>query len=393
VLPDIPRELATRCGPVASVYLEVSRDHDDAPHEVELRWKALAAALREQGADQDTIQAVEGAVLTPHSQPGPAGRAVFAAEGRVLLERDLPAPPRREIARWSLLPHLLPLLAQTPEYVPYVTVQLGRTTADIHAFDRTGREVLARTEPGAEHHVHKIRGGGSAHLSIQRRVEEVWADNARGFAAEVDRVVSQISAELVVLSGDVRARNMVLDALGKHSRSIAEQVSGPVPDDRTTEPTPAQADEARRLAAERATGRTREILDRFEQEHGRASGLAVAGSAPVIRALRANQVRTLLLRDDPSANLQLWIGPEPTQLALTEQDLQAIDAPVLGRDRADAALLRGVAATGADLLLLPHPATDEDPRRTGSAAGSAPLPGEQPDLADGLGALLRFSTS
>ncbi|MFY9807698.1 MAG: hypothetical protein WAK86_10610, partial [Pseudonocardiaceae bacterium] len=78
--------------------------------------------------------------------------------------------------------------------------------------------------------------------------------------------------------------------------------------------------------------------------------------------------------DDPSSELRVWIGPEPAQLALTEDELGGIGSPVLGQDRADAALVRAVAGTGADLLLLPHP-------------------GAQPELADGIGALLRFSTA
>ncbi|MGH3985422.1 MAG: hypothetical protein ACRDST_22720 [Pseudonocardiaceae bacterium] len=32
MLPEIPRDVALHPGPVASVYLEVSRDRDGAPH-------------------------------------------------------------------------------------------------------------------------------------------------------------------------------------------------------------------------------------------------------------------------------------------------------------------------------------------------------------------------
>lgn len=49
--------MALHPGPVASVYLEVSRDRGGAPHEVQLRWEALAAQLCEQGADDKTVDA------------------------------------------------------------------------------------------------------------------------------------------------------------------------------------------------------------------------------------------------------------------------------------------------------------------------------------------------
>lgn len=391
MLPEIPRELALHPGPIASVYLDVSRDRGGAPHEVRLRWEALAAELGEQGADDKTVEAAGEAATEIHAQPGAAGRAVFAADGQVLHNADLPAPPRRELARWAALPHLLPLLAQVPEYVPHVVVRLGRTAATMTGVDRTGREVLGVSPEGQSHPAHKIGGGGAAHFSIQHRTEEVWARNARAFAADVDRAVSTLHAELVVLTGDVRARSLVRDALGEHSRAITEQVPGPGPDDHTSNHT--VDDEVRRLAAERATEWTRDVLEQFEQERGGTAGLGVTGVGPVVRALQQYQVGTLLLVDDPSSELRLWIGPEPAQLALTEEDLRGIGAPVLGQDRADAALLRAVAGSGADLVLLPHPAAGEDPDRAGSAAGGAPLPGGPPDLADGIGALLRFTST
>ncbi|MDQ3763396.1 MAG: hypothetical protein M3460_17745 [Actinomycetota bacterium] len=390
MLAEIPRELAVHPGPIASVYLEVSRDRGGAPHEMRLRWEALAAELREQGADEKTIDAAGGAATATHPQSGAAGRAVFAADGRVLHEADLPGPPRRELARWATLPHLLPLLAQLPEYVPHVVVRLGRTTATIMGFDRTGREVLDVTRQGESHPAHKAGAGGAAHYSMQHRTEEVWARNARGFAAHVDRAVATLRAGLVVLTGDVRACSLVHDALGEHSRAITEQVPGPSPDDRTTDHT--IDNEVRRLATERAAERTQDILDQFEQERGRASGLGVAGLGPVIRALQLNQVSTVLLRDDPSSEARVWIGPEPLQLALTEDELRGIGASVLGQDRADAALVRAVAGSGADLILLPHPAAGISPDRVGSTAGGEPRSSGQPELADGIGALLRFST-
>ena len=55
------------------------RDRGGAPQQVRLRGKALAAQLREQGADEKTIDAASGAATETHQQPGAAGRAVFRA--------------------------------------------------------------------------------------------------------------------------------------------------------------------------------------------------------------------------------------------------------------------------------------------------------------------------
>jgi hypothetical protein len=328
VIPEIPREVASHHGPVGSVYLDVSRNRDDASHEVR--------------------------------------------------------------ARWAMLPHLLPLLAQTPEYVAYVVVRVSRTAATIAAFDRTGERARFKTAEGADYPVHKAGAGGTAHYNMQHRTEEVWARNVREFAAEVDRAVATLHAELIVLTGDVRARSLVRDALGERSRTITTEIAGPGPDDHTTDH-PID-EEVRRIAAECAAKRTQEVLTQFEQERGRTGGLATEGLGPVIRSLQRNQASAVLLRDDPSSELQVWIGPEPPQLALTEEQLREIGAPVLGTDRADAALVRAVAGSGAELVLLPHPDSDTEPDRMGSAAGGAAPSDGQPQLTDGIGALLRFSS-
>lgn len=149
MLSEIPRELATHQGWIASVYLDVSRNRGGAPHEVRLRWEALAQQLREQGADDKTVDAAGDAALRTHSQSGDAGRAVFAGEGQVLYEADLPGPPRRELARWATLPHLFPLLAQLPEYVPHVVARLGRPASDTEP-DRAGSAAGGAQPPGGQ---------------------------------------------------------------------------------------------------------------------------------------------------------------------------------------------------------------------------------------------------
>lgn len=390
MIPEIPRDLALHPGPFASVYLDVSRDHQEAEHEIRLRADALADRLGRAGAPAATVEAAHRAAVEPHSQPGGAGRAVFAAGGEVVHRADLPAPPRREIGRWSWLPHLLPLLAQLPRRVPVVVAQVDRTEARITGIDRAGRPELGTRDRGRQHPAHKVRGGGPAHLSLQRRTEELWADNAREFAAEVDRAVARLRAELVVLTGDVRARALVRDALGERSRSLVEEITGPGPADTTTDEDHLAEEE--RLAARRAAQRTADLVADFEIEAGRHSGLTADGLAPVVRALQRGQAATVYLTDDPSSDRELWVGPEPAHLATTRAELDDLDAPVLGTDRADAAIVRAVAGTGADLVLLPHPEEATDPRRAGSAAGGDEPRLDRPAMTEGIGALLRFRT-
>lgn len=389
MLPELPRDIYRHSGPFASVYVNVSRDHQNASHEIELRWKELAASLSEQGATDDDIRAIEAVVAEPTGQSGPAGRAVIATEGQVQLDAVLPARPRREIARWSTLPHLMPLAAQEPVTVPHVVVELGKTSATVRGIGATGASWRTR-QRGQHDDTHKARGGGEAHHGMQQRTEEIWKENIREFAATVEKAVAEVHAQLLVISGDVQARAMLLDEVGARSREIATEVSGANPDDETT--SEGVEGEIRELVAERAARQTREVLHRFETEQGRDTGLAVTGVAPVTYAFQQAQVETLLIRDDPSSDRQLWIGPDAWQLADSEEDLRRIGAEPLGRDRADAALLRAAAVTNARLVVLPHPDAEDDPRRAGSAAGAQGVGPKAPQMTDGVGAVLRFST-
>jgi len=393
VLPELPTDLYRHPGPFASVYIDVSRDHEGSSHEIELRWKELSRSLAEQRADDADIRAIEEALREPAGQSGPAGRAVVASGGQVRLDAALPDRPRREIARWAPLPHVMPLLAQAPDPLVYLVVDLGRESATIRLVGATGT-IWESTEHGQDDKLHKVRGGGPGHRNMQSHTEEVWAKNLRAFARTIDDAVARAHPRLLVVTGDVRARAMLLDALGARSRSLADEVEGPSPGD-TTSPDENVDRRVEDVVARRAAERTREALDGINRAFGRDTGLAASGLGPVVTALQQAQVETLVIVDDPSSALELWVGPEPAQLAESEEGLRAIGAEVLGRDRADAALVRGAAGTGATVLVLPHPDAAQDPDRAGSAAGArgaGPTADEGPELTDGVGAVLRFST-
>ncbi|RQX28986.1 peptide chain release factor 1, partial [Micromonospora chalcea] len=120
------RPLYNRPGPWCSVYMDASRDTQDARAQVDLRWRALKGDLLSQGADPVTVEAVEEVVRRHQPMPGDYGIAVFATRGRVVLTEYLSAPPLRDLASWSALPHTMPLVAQRGEQVAWVRVLADR---------------------------------------------------------------------------------------------------------------------------------------------------------------------------------------------------------------------------------------------------------------------------
>src|SRR5215475_7365747 len=120
--------------------------------------------------------------------------------------------PRREFARLAPLPHLMPLLATRRPPIPHLRVSATRTGGEIVAIGGTGwswRDWVA----GQQWPVHKTSVGGVAQDRRQRSVEETWDENAKTLATEVDAMAGRIGARYVIVSGDVRARLLLLGHL------------------------------------------------------------------------------------------------------------------------------------------------------------------------------------
>jgi predicted NBD/HSP70 family sugar kinase len=211
--------------------------------------------------------------------------------------------------------------------------------------------------------VHKTSVGGWSQARYQRSAEEAWEENAKQLAEAVTAAAGQAGAELIVVGGDVRARTLLLDHLGKPLRDRAVVVDREVAVD--SEQMAEAADQASRARTEEQTRRRLENL-RSQLSHGTAT----EGLAGTLAALRDGQASDVLIADDPSSTASAWIGPQPSDLAVCEGELRERGIGRIARDRADAAVVRAVAATAAELWFVPE--------------------GEQPPRA-GIGALLRYA--
>jgi peptide subunit release factor 1 (eRF1) len=254
---------------------------------------------------------------------------------------------------------------------PHVVVLTDREGADVIAYPATGaepaKEVSAQT---AEWPVHKTGTGGWAAKRFEASVEESWERSAERVATLVDDVAQRVDPAVVVGSGDERAITLLRERLpaalqdafvtvpggGRHADGAGDEVSRRVAE----------------AVAARAAQDEVEMLDRFAQARGRGEG-AADGVAPVVRALQQAQVDTLLVapkwhRSDRTAGY----GPEVTQLAIDDSELDAMAVESPTRAPLVDVVLRATLGTDAQVV-----AISED-------AESAPR--------DGMGALLRFES-
>ncbi|MBB5959968.1 hypothetical protein FHS29_006590 [Saccharothrix tamanrassetensis] len=332
-------------GPFASVYLDASHDTEDAAKALELRWRGLREELERQGADGDTLAAMDRAALEP--VVGKGGRALIAAHGTLLLDRVLPRPPAADTARWSRLPNLLPLAGLLGPELPYAVVVVDRAGADLHGYD--GHTEVDTEVRGDPHPLHKVRGGGWSHLRMQHKVEETAHHNAKLVAEAVDRLVSTINARLLVLGGEVQARSAVREELGTRCRDVLIEVdSGSLADGADDESFDAKV---RSLVAQYQADLDNDVVEEFTAESGRDQGRAVQGLERVVEALREANVATLLVADRALARRTVWTADDPAQVATREADLRALGLDDVAELPADEALAGAATATGAQVLV------------------------------------------
>lgn len=363
------RPLYSQVGDYVSVYLDTSRAHENAPEEVDLRWRAARQRLAEAGADGATLDAA-GEVLADPGRAAP-GRAVFARDGRVKLTAPLSGPPRREIARFSALPHVMPMLPQQQARVPHLRVAANRGGGEIVAASGHGdvwpEEVARRGWP-----VHKVATGGWSQARHQRSAEETWEENSKELASAVAGAAARAGAQTVVVGGDARARALLLRHLNDPPQleilTVDEEVA-------------ADSDVMAR-AAQDAIGAHAERHARERFGHWQAQrdhGGAAEGLAGTLAALADGKAAEVFIADRPSSTATAWIGPGSGDVETSKDALRERGVSQLVEERADAAVIRSLACTGGELFFLP-----EDLVRAGG-------PGEIECPRDGICATLRWS--
>ncbi|TNH31321.1 peptide chain release factor 1 [Micromonospora orduensis] len=357
------RPLYDRPGPWCSVYVDASADTEDAHAALALRWRALERSLADQGADEASIAALDRVVRGHDPMVGDYGLAVFASHGRVVLSEYLSAPPLRDLAHYGPLPHVMPLLAQRGEQVAWVRVLADRTGADAVAISAGGVPRRAHVVGRETFPLRRVQPGGWSQSHHQKAAMEAWHHNAGDVTAATVELAEKVGAEVVVVAGDVRATGVIAAQMPERWQDLMVRTDAgsraggadqTLLDDLTVQTIAEVADQ--RIAA---------TLDKFGVQEDVGGGLDA-----VVSALQRNQVDTMLIVDDPSANGELWIGPEPTEIAVDPGQLAAMSVTDPQRVRADAALVRALVGTDAALTVLG--------------------PDEAPELADGVGAVLRY---
>lgn len=357
-------DLFGRPGPVATVCMGTPAATDNASHKNRLRWEEARRRLEGEGAPPAVTDAIEGLIADAH-QHG-EGLAVYADRSGILRAAHSPVAPRDEIVRWDSLPSISPVVGWRQHQPTYLVVLVDHQGADLFASGSQVPDHFEEAGKAERYPVARNAPGGWSQRRYQQHAVENWAESAREVADSVADLADRYSPEVVLVGGDPRSVELLMEALPRPVAERTEQVSGSRAADGGGDHS---AREVGRMVETVAARQTVAVLEELRQHLGRGDR-AVEGVGPTMQALREARVAALLFHDDPGDERRAWFTAEPTGVAATKELLEGVGSGPVGDGRLVDVALRAAVGSGARVRVVP-------------AAGGPK---------EGIGALLRWGT-
>ncbi|PPF85585.1 hypothetical protein C5B96_05825 [Subtercola sp. Z020] len=347
-------DIARDPGPWSQVYLDASVDTGDPPQVTLERAKSAADQLSRTGAPPGDVEAVTDALSAELPAPSPLSHFVLVKEGVVVVDEWMPGyPVQPEIISFGPVPDLVPLVARQPPGFHVLVVETDRAGGEIRFYSAQTPSAESETHvQGRTDTLHAVKSGGWRQDLLQSHAREIWRQTQAELAAAVNEIVHREHPRLLVVAGEVSARQPLEGELSTESRDILSTL--PI-DTRAdgSEPGALQrfVDQEidRVLAAEKAS-----VLDRIAMHEGRGDGTVATRFGEVVNALSAAQAETLMMNVDLlryrtvlALDRAPWIATAPEDVAAAEI-LAVVDAP--------AGLVRAAILTDATIHV-----TDRDP--------------------------------
>jgi hypothetical protein len=320
------------------------------------RRTGIRDRLARAGAPESHIEAALEA-LVDEGPSNPSTQVLLVRDGSVVVN-ELHADARlgAEVVAHGRVPRIVPLLRERERDVGFLIVEVGREGGELRLAHGNARDVSDSVEvEGRTDYLQKVRAGGASQARYQRASEEVWRENADQVGTAVDRAVREHDPAFVVLSGDVRARELLMDELAPESLDRVVEVSA-----HTRAPGASSAeldDEVGVRLDEQLDGERQDVLTRSSEGDGR---YGERGVGPVVHALQQAQVEALLLdpRDDGRSLFALdappWVATDPGE---------SLSAGLLEEVPALEGLARAAVLTGARVFFLDSEPDDPDSPR------------------------------
>ncbi len=338
-------------GTWAWAYGDVSGNVEDPRRQAALRLRGIEETLRAQGASDAVVDLVAAEFEQEPGVPSPVARYVLVHDDVVVLSEVLPGHLHGpESVGVGAVPDLVPLVAHRPVDLPFLVVHAGKEGGAFRAY-RLGHAAVAVEQQveGRNDTLHYAKAGtGWKQPHWQQHTEEIWKQNQSEVASALDAAVRDLRPGLVVVAGDVTARELLVKSLSNEAKALVSVFPG---DPRADTASKQAFVEHVETALARVVASHRHDLEDLLRTHtGRGDNQVVTGIGSVVEALQQAQGATVAVDAQAVGDRTLlalagapWVATAPEQAAGT---------PVIGAVPAVCALVRAAVLTDADLVLV-----------------------------------------
>jgi hypothetical protein len=283
------------------------------------------------------------------------GVVLAVGESGIEFEQRLTEPLRHERVVFGELAALAPVIEHRQQSIPFVVVTMDRRGADFH-WTAPGTEGT-RSVTGDQTYITKVQAGGWSHKTYQQRAENTWEHTASEIALELEQLVRDTKARVVIVASEERMGELLRNHLSDDVRVLLRDVTGSRTRDGSEE---SRDDEIARWVRSAVAEDTVAALQLFEQERGQLDR-AANGAAATFEALRESRVDTLLIHDDGTQNRTAFYDEgEPGLVALERSTFDDLGRTPVGPARMHDVAIRACLLTGAGIRIVPeHGTVDE----------------------------------
>ncbi|WP_066038765.1 baeRF2 domain-containing protein [Herbiconiux solani] len=359
-------------GDYSTVYFDLSLDTGDPPQAAEERRRSIADMLGRAGAPQEDVDAVIDVLAGAEGMPSPVTAFALVRDGEVVVEDLITATPLdQESVTYGPLPDLVPLLKHAADSFHYLVVETARDGATI-TLRRVGRaEPDQKTrQQGRTDTLHASKsGGGWRQDYFQRHAEEIWRRTQSEVATTIDSLVQRYRPRLIVVTGDIRARQLLIDELSTEAQGVVRvQASDQEAEGADRSRLEAFIDEEIGAIIRADEEAVAELVREHEGRGDNRAELTVGG---VVHALASAQVETLLIDESRLGDREVLALDGPPWVATAPEE--ALTAGILGSVPARLGLVRAALVTDARVFFARERGSDDEPVALPEGAAVAAL--------------------
>lgn len=343
--PLLAELLERRGAPVATVVATGPGFEGDVQSRLDIRTKDARKKLEDAGLPAAVVDGVSAAI---QSHLGEDGLGIVADRDGILSTTLHELEGEDELVQVEALPRYVPFVRERFVNRPHVVVRCDRVGAHIARVERG--EIQRDTEvTGDEENVRKVHAGGWSQRRFQQRAEHTWDQNAKEIAESIVTEADAIEADLIVVTGDGRAVQLVADHLPErlHDHLVLDDHQ---PFDEASDAV--VFDRAMTLVHDRVGRELVEVLERFGELRGRNEG-AADDISDVLAALRQGAVETLLVSGDSDETVHIAVE-DPMQLAFDGKAVSDLGFEDVVEARLTDAAIHSALAGGSNVMIVPE---------------------------------------